>query len=312
MSATDEEKKRKRDEKRKKYNDPHVCKNCGKKHPSKAEDECWELEKNKDSRPVTWKLSKSTWRCAGSLIETETRQPGVVRNKVNTNHTYLEATHYWTPLNDKDDNDDKTAEVEINMIKELATKEKRKGNKWTWQIERRKEQQIIIDSGATSHFISEDMNLPTGGKSDKQVYLPNNTTLRTSTKTKLPFPRLSEAAREADVLPGLKQSLMSVNKMSDEGYTTIFHPREEGVTINQEGTISITMMEPSVLFGHKLNGEKLWTVPARSQKHKREEANNAYSLLPSIPQSIKYLHTVAGFPVKETWITAIQTGNYVT
>ena len=59
----------------------------------------------------------------------------MVRNKVNTNHTYLEATHYWTPLNDKDDNDDKTAEVEINMIKELATKEKRKGNKWTRQIE---------------------------------------------------------------------------------------------------------------------------------------------------------------------------------
>ena len=58
--ATDEEKKRRRDEKRKKYNDAPVCKNCGKKHPSKAEDECWELEKNKDSRPSTWKSSKST------------------------------------------------------------------------------------------------------------------------------------------------------------------------------------------------------------------------------------------------------------
>jgi len=58
--ATDEEKKRRRDEKRKKYNDAPVCKNCGKKHPSKAEDECWELENNKDSRPSTWKSSKST------------------------------------------------------------------------------------------------------------------------------------------------------------------------------------------------------------------------------------------------------------
>jgi hypothetical protein len=58
--ATDEEKKKKRDEKKKKYNDAPVCKNCGKKHPSKAEDECWELEKNKDSRPVTWKSVKST------------------------------------------------------------------------------------------------------------------------------------------------------------------------------------------------------------------------------------------------------------
>jgi hypothetical protein len=57
---TDEEKKKKRNEKRKKYNDAPVCKNCGKKHPTKAEDECWELEKNKDSCPSTWKSTKST------------------------------------------------------------------------------------------------------------------------------------------------------------------------------------------------------------------------------------------------------------
>ena len=58
--TTDEDKKKKRDEKRKKYNDAPVCKNCGKKHPSKAEDDCWELEKNKNSRPSTWKSVKST------------------------------------------------------------------------------------------------------------------------------------------------------------------------------------------------------------------------------------------------------------
>ena len=57
---TDEEKKKKRDEKRKKCNDAPVCKNCGKKHPTKSEDKCWELEKNKDSRPAMWKLTKST------------------------------------------------------------------------------------------------------------------------------------------------------------------------------------------------------------------------------------------------------------
>jgi len=58
--ATDEEKKKKREEKKKKYNNAPVCKNCGKKHPSKAEDECWELEKNKASRPASWKSTKST------------------------------------------------------------------------------------------------------------------------------------------------------------------------------------------------------------------------------------------------------------
>ena len=57
---TDEEKKKKRDEKRKKYNDAPICKHCGKKHPTKAEEDCWELEKNKDSRPSNWKSAKST------------------------------------------------------------------------------------------------------------------------------------------------------------------------------------------------------------------------------------------------------------
>ena len=57
---TDEEKKKKRDEKRKKYNDAPICKHCGKKHPTKAEEECWELEANKASRPSNWKSSKST------------------------------------------------------------------------------------------------------------------------------------------------------------------------------------------------------------------------------------------------------------
>jgi hypothetical protein len=56
----DEEKKKKCDEKQKKYNKAPVCTHCGRKHPYKKEDECWELKKNKASCPNNWKLSKST------------------------------------------------------------------------------------------------------------------------------------------------------------------------------------------------------------------------------------------------------------
>ena len=218
--------------------------------------------------------------------------------------------NYWTPLNDDNDNNTDDKE-EINMIKELRKAEKLKGNKSTRRREQRQEQQMIINSGATSHFISEDMNISKRGKSSKQVYLTDDTTLRTSTKTKLPFPKISDAAREADILPGLKRSLMSVNKMSEEGYTTIFHPGDEGVTIHKEGSIQIIMTKPPVLHGRKLNGEKLWTVSEKTEKKKQEEAHNVYSL-PSIHQSVKYLHPLAGFPVKETWLDAVQAGNYVT
>ncbi len=62
------------------------------------------------------------------------------------------------------------------------------------QTARRKQQQIIIDSGTTSHFMSKDLNLPTEGASYKTVFLPDNRQLRTLNKTKLPFDKLSDAA----------------------------------------------------------------------------------------------------------------------
>ncbi len=88
---------------------------------------------------------------------------------------------------------------------------------------------------------------------------------------------------------------MSVNKMSEEGYTTIFHPGEEGVMIHQEGSVQIIMPEPPVLHGRKLNREKLWTVSGKTKKNKREEASNVYSL-PLIQQSVKKSSRRGRFP----------------
>jgi hypothetical protein len=59
-NQTNEEKKKKREEKQKKFLNAPICKHCGKKHPSKKEDECWELDKNAASRPASWKPTKST------------------------------------------------------------------------------------------------------------------------------------------------------------------------------------------------------------------------------------------------------------
>jgi hypothetical protein len=41
----------------------------------------------------------------------------------------------------------------------------------------------------------------------------------------------------------------------------------------------------------------------------REYIHNMYEL-PSIEPTIRYLHAAAGFPVEETWLKAIQRGNY--
>ncbi len=161
-----------------------------------------------------------------------------------------------------------------------------------------------------SNFATEDMNLPMKGKSHKEVYLPDNTKLHASYKTEVPFSQLISRAREADVLPGLKTPLMSINKMAEEGYTTIFHPRQEGVTMPKPGTLTIAMAEPPILQGCKPKGVKLWTVLVKSETN-TEQANNAYDL-PSISQTVRYHHTSTGFPVADTWIKAIKAENYNT
>jgi hypothetical protein len=127
------------------------------------------------------------------------------------------------------------------------------------------------------------MNLPRMGKSNKEVYLPDNTTLQATYHTELPLNQLSTRARQADILPGLKTPLISVNKMAEEGYTTIFHPGEEGVTVHKTGTVTIAMTEPPVLQGCKRKGAKLWTVSADDEA-KKEQVNKVYDL-PSIGQT---------------------------
>ena len=244
----------------------------------------------------------------------------MVCNKITTTNTYLANTNFWTPLLD-DDNDEPTTEEESSNITRTQQQQNSTppSNKWTRRLARRRErrqvkedEQIIIDSGATSHFVTETLNLPKTGPSELTVYLPDDSTLKSTGTTLLPFTQLSPKAREANILPGLTKSLISVNTMAENGYLTIFQPWDGGVTIHKEGTLKITTSEPPVLQGCKKKGTALWTVSVpQTTKKKQEEIANVYNL-PSIVQMIKYHHASAGYPVEDTWIKAINAGNYTT
>ncbi len=212
-----------------------------------------------------------------SKLETEMLQLGVIQNKINENHTYLVATNYWTPLNNNTD-ENKEDEEKTNILDSTTAMAKPKSKKWMRQLARQREHNIIIYSSATSRFKSKDLDLLTDGVSNREVFLPDNSKLRTSNKANLPFEQLSDAAREADILPGLKQSFLSINKMSEKGFTTIFH-------LGKKVTLTIATSKPPVLQGCKSNHEKLWMVSATQNNQISEEANNVYSL-PSILQSI--------------------------
>jgi hypothetical protein len=55
---TKAEKQKAREEHQKRYDEATICKHCGRKHPYKKEDQCWELEANAASRPSNWKSNK--------------------------------------------------------------------------------------------------------------------------------------------------------------------------------------------------------------------------------------------------------------
>ena len=98
-------------------------------------------------------------------------------NKINNAH--LTATNYWTPLqSDKNEADDETEEANNINNKPIS-----KSNKWERRMARRIEKRMIIDSGATSHFCNEEMDLPKEGESNKSVYLPNGDIIRTTKRT---------------------------------------------------------------------------------------------------------------------------------
>ncbi len=232
----------------------------------------------------------------------------MISNKITKNHTSLATTNYWAPLHDKEDEINKPEQ--IITIAGQQSLVNTKINKWTRRIKRRRAMKLVIDSGATSNFVPEEIKIPRKGKSSKEVYLPDNSTLQATYQAELPLNQLNEKAREANILPGLQTQLVSVNKMAEKGYTTIFHHGEEGVTVHKPGTLTIATTESPILQGCKAKGAKLWTVVSYKASTK-ERANKVYNL-PLISQAVQYLHAAVGFPTEETWIKAIKAGNYNT
>jgi hypothetical protein len=93
---------------------------------------------------------------------------------------------------------------------------------------------------------------------------------------------------------------------------TCFFPGNEGITIDKEGTITITTSEPPILQVCKSNTGKLWMVSAEKNKAIKQKETHKLFSLPSIPQTVKYLHASARYPVDATWINAIIVENFVT
>jgi hypothetical protein len=98
--------------------------------------------------------------------------------------------NYWTPLYKNNDKEE-SKEEKINMLQQsIEVAQQPTSNKWKQRVEQRhkkrsqqKQRNILFNSGATSHFMSEELNLPETGLSQITVYLPDDSTLKATSKT---------------------------------------------------------------------------------------------------------------------------------
>ena len=236
-------------------------------------------------------------------------------NKLNTVNTYHDPANYWAPLanEDIDEDEDRTDHSNNSTRQSQVESPKDKIRRLLRSLFPKQGKSMVLDSGATSHFVRASDNLPALGPSNKIVGLPNGAKIEATHTARLPFNALTNTAREAHVLPALiSHSLISVPKLADEGYTTVFLDGQKGVVVYKANDIVFTARTKPVLQGWRdLSG--LWKINDSQQANPAatHTINNVYDL-PSTATAIRFLHAAAGFPVKSTWIAAVKNGHYAT
>ena len=205
----------------------------------------------------------------------------------------------------------------------------------------------ISDTGATSTAGTlHDPFHTTTAPSTKVFLLPTGGTAHATHLSQLLLD-VRAPANQVDIVPNLTQTLLSGSKFADAGYTAVYDKDE----VNFYDSNKIHINATSILQGYRCPHTGLWRVPLRQITHNinddtlildspcgtkslntkyvvpsteeihallaasstREQHTilNVYEL-PSIEQTIRYLHAAAGFPTKATWMAAIWRGNYNT
>jgi hypothetical protein len=189
-------------------------------------------------------------------------------------------------------------------------------------LENRKAQRNgILDTGATSGAAladDEEYFDNTGQKSSKIFMLPNKGRHK-ATKKMLLWQPLRELAREMNIVPGLHSTLISVPKLADADYTTVF---EKGkATIYDALMTTIMADQPSILDAPRCELTGLWELPLEplqttssniKSAATQPETTNVIFDLPSARQTLLWYHAAAGFPTKETFSDAVRDSNYST
>jgi hypothetical protein len=176
--------------------------------------------------------------------------------------------------------------------------------------------QAMVDSGASISIANNTNGMQLTGESDKQVKAADGVKLTATNTAMWPTSALSKGARQSYIIPGVQERLISVPVLSNNGYTTVFLPGQEGVNIYQSDDVTIKEKAPPVLQGCR-DERGLWFVPVADEAtidpsmNIVESAMNVYEL-PSTKEVVRWMHAALGYPTKSTLLTAAKHGNLVT
>ena len=106
-------------------------------------------------------------------------------------------------------------------------------------LEKRQQRLAILDSGATSGAAGEEDEyrlIDTGQPSNKTFMFPNNTKPKATKKMQLKH-NIRKEATEMNIIPGLHAPLVSVPKLANAGYITVFEKSIANVYDNATTTV---------------------------------------------------------------------------
>jgi hypothetical protein len=133
---------------------------------------------------------------------------------------------------------------------------------WARKLHNRKLRRFaFLDLGATSGAApAEDKPdlVDTGQPSRKTFMFPDGRTGK-ATKKMLLKDNLRLVAREMNIVPGFHLALVSIPKLADAGYTTVFS--KDGATIYDNETTLITATSPLVLESERCKHTGMWKLP---------------------------------------------------
>ncbi len=132
---------------------------------------------------------------------------------------------------------------------------------------------------------------------------------------------LRAGAGKINIVPNLHSTLISVPKMADYRYIAVFEKTE--ARIYDGTTTTITASGEPIIVAPWCNNTNLWKMELNldyevlgmacpAQFIAGVDKANAIFDLPNNRQTLQYLHALAGFPVKETFLAAVRAGNYAT